>query len=368
MQQIRPGFDYNNLLTMRISLPYVKFLNAKTFFKEVIERVKSLPGVESASAVTHLPLSGEDDTSPYKAHPASYVILDRPAPEKGAEPKAQEFATAPGYFHTMRIPMIRGREFTEDDVVGKPGVMVINEALAQREWPDEDPIGKKMSIGSKVYKDEPLEWEIVGVAQNVRHFSLSSEVVPSMYVPHGQQRYQFMTLTIRTTSEPLLMADSVRKQVWAVDKDQPIGNVSAMDQLIYEQVSQPRFYLMMLSIFAGVALVLASVGIYGVMSHMVTQRTHEIGVRRAMGAQNRDVMRMVLRQGVGLTAVGAAIGVAGAAGLTRVMGSLLYEVSAVDPVTFVASPVILMAVACAASYVPARRATKVDPQVALRYE
>ena len=164
------------------------------------------------------------------------------------------------------------------------------------------------------------------------------------------------------------MADSVRKQVWAVDKDQPIGNVSAMEQLIYEQVSQPRFYLMMLSIFAGVALVLASVGIYGVMSHMVTQRTHEIGVRRAMGAQNRDVMRMVLRQGVGLTAVGAAIGVAGAAGLTRVMGSLLYEVSAVDPVTFVASPVILMAVACAASYVPARRATKVDPQVALRYE
>jgi putative ABC transport system permease protein len=368
LQQIQPGFDYKNILTLRISLPYVKFVRAKTFFKEVVDRVNALPGVESASAVTHLPLSGDDDTSPYKNHPASYVILDRPAPPKGGEPKAQEFATSPGFFHTMRIPMIQGREFTEDDVVGKPGVMVINEALALREWPDENPIGKKLTISSKVYKDEPQEWEIVGVAQNVRHFSLSSEIVPSMYVPHGQQRYPFMTLTIRTSSEPLLMADSVRKQVWIVDKDQPIGNVSSMEQLIYEQVSQPRFYLMMLTVFAGVALVLASVGIYGVMSHMVTQRTHEIGVRMAMGAQNQDVMRMILGHGLVLTLVGVVIGIAGSMALTRVMTSLLYEVSTIDPITFVISPLLLIGVAVVASYIPARRATKVDPQIALRYE
>jgi putative ABC transport system permease protein len=177
-----------------------------------------------------------------------------------------------------------------------------------------------------------------------------------------------MTLTVRTTSEPLLMADSVRRQVWAVDKDQPIGNVAPMEQLIYDQVSQPRFYLMMLSIFAGVALVLASVGIYGVMSHMVTQRTHEIGVRMAMGAQDQDVMRMILGHGLVLTVIGTLIGIAGSMALTRVMTSLLYEVSTIDPITFVISPLLLIGVAMLASYIPARRAMKVDPQVALRYQ
>jgi putative ABC transport system permease protein len=177
-----------------------------------------------------------------------------------------------------------------------------------------------------------------------------------------------MTLTIRTFADPLLMADSVRKQVWAVDKDQPIGNVSSMEQLIYEQVSHPRFYLLMLTVFAGVALVLASVGIYGVMSHMVTQRTHEIGVRRAMGARDQDVIRMILGHGLVVTLIGILIGVAGSMALTRVMTSLLYEVSTIDPITFVISPLLLIGVALVASYIPARRATKVDPQVALRYQ
>jgi putative ABC transport system permease protein len=264
--------------------------------------------------------------------------------------------------------MIKGREFTEADVVGKPGAIIINEALALREWPDENPIGKKMSIGIRHYSYEPKEWEIIGVVRNVRHFSLDTEPVPEMYVPHAQQQWPFLTFTIRTTSDPMALVDTIRNQIWSVDSDLPVSKIQTMQSLVDQQVAQPRFFLKMLAIFAGVALVLASIGIYGVMSHTITQRAHEIGVRRAMGAQKRDVLTLIIRQEVALILISVLIGLAGAFAVTRIMRSLLYGVSSTDPLIFMVTPLLLIGVALVASYIPARRATKVDPQVALRYE
>jgi putative ABC transport system permease protein len=368
LQQIQPGFDYKNILTLRVALPLMKFEKAGPFFQEVANQIEAVPGVESVGAITQLPLSDESDESPFKSLRTIMRISDRPTPEKGNEPRSEVRCVTAGYFRTMRIPMVKGREFTEEDVVGKPGAIIINEALALREWPDENPIGKKMSIGIRHYSYEPREWEIVGIVRNVRHFSLDAEPVPEMYVPHHQQQWPFLTFTIRTTSDPMTLVNAIRKQIWSVDKDLPVSKIQTMQSLVDQQVAQPRFYLKALAIFAGVALVLASVGIYGVMSHMVTQRTHEIGVRMAMGAQNRDVMTLMIRQGVALILISALIGLASASAVTRIMRGLLYGVSSTDPLIFVVTPLLLIGVAVVASYIPARRATKVDPQVALRYE
>ncbi|HEX8091589.1 MAG TPA: FtsX-like permease family protein, partial [Blastocatellia bacterium] len=244
----------------------------------------------------------------------------------------------------------------------------INDTMARRFWPDEDPIGQRISIGMSTDDEEPALWEIVGIVGDVRHTSLDAEPAPEMYVPHSQQSWPFLTLVIRTSSEPMAMAEAARAQVLALDKDQPVSSIRSMEGMVSASIAQPRFYLLLLGIFAALALVLAAVGVYGVLSYSVTQRLHEIGIRMALGARPLDVIRLVVGQGLMLSLIGVAIGLIGAYVFTRLMSSMLYGVSATDPVTFAALAALLMAVALLASYIPARRATKVDPMIALRYE
>ena len=249
-----------------------------------------------------------------------------------------------------------------------PGRIIINETMRRQFWPDEDPIGQQLSIGMGVDDNEPKKWEIVGVVGDVRHTSLDIEPLPEMYVPHSQQSWDFLTLVVRTSSDPMALAGAVRNEILAVDKEQPISSIQTMESLVSASVAQPRFYLLLLGIFAALALILAAVGIYGVLSYSVTQRMHEIGIRMALGAEPSDVIKLVVGHGMMLALIGVAIGLIAAFALTRLMSSLLYGVSATDPVTFAALALLLTAVAMLASYIPARRATKVDPMIALRYE
>jgi putative ABC transport system permease protein len=364
LQQVNAGFDAKNVLTMQVELPesrYKQGVQISAFFEQTLERIKALPGVESAGGVSVLPLSGNNMRT-------SFVVENRPAPTPGQEPLAQLRAVTPGYFRTLRIPLLRGEEFTENYKKGSPGRIIINETMARRFWPDEDPIGQRISIGMGSDDDEPTSWEIVGVIGDVRHAALDVEPAPEMFVPHSQQSWPFLTLVVRSSSDPMALAEHVRGQILAVDKDQPVANIRSMESMVSASIAQPRFYLLLLAIFAALALILAAVGIYGVLSYSVTQRKHEIGIRMALGAKPVDVIRLVVGQGMVLALIGVAIGLIGAFVFTRLMSSMLYGVSATDPVSFAALALLLSAVALLASYIPARRATKVDPMVALRYE
>ncbi len=263
----------------------------------------------------------------------------------------------------MRIPLRAGRLISNQDLENAPPVLVINETMARQYWPDEDVLRKRIALsGEKVWR------EIVGIVGDVKHDALERETRPEMYFPHAQQPQSFMTVVVRTAMAPEMLARAARHQVAEIDKDQPIAALRTVEELLSLSVAQPRLYSALLGMFSTVALVLAAVGIYGVMSFAVGQRTREIGVRIALGAPARTVREMVLRQGLGLALAGVAFGIAGAFALTRVLGRLLYGVSATDPVTFLSAALLLITVAAVASYVPARRATRVDPMVALRSE
>jgi len=272
----------------------------------------------------------------------------------------------------MGIPLLKGRAFAEQDTQDFPGVVIINEAMAKHFWPGEEAVGKRIKMGG--FGSEAPWLSVVGVAKDVRQYELNTESKPEMYFPYSQANvsgsaaFGMRDLAVRASSDPLSLAAAVRNEVWAVDKDQPVSNIRTMEQIMSGSVSRQRFNMLLLGIFAAVALILAAVGIYGVMSYTVAQRTHELGIRMALGAQSGDVLKLVIGQGMKLTLIGIAIGLAAAFALTRLMSSLLYGVSATDPLTFAAISVILTGVALAASFVPARRAIKVDPIVALRYE
>jgi putative ABC transport system permease protein len=362
LQQVNPGFAPANVLTMRVSLPamFDEGDKAALFFKQATEQMESLPGVESVGAVTVLPLIGTNSRT-------SFNIKSRPYPEN-QEPVAEFRAITPNYFRTMGIPILKGRAFTERDVKGKPGAIIINDIMARSFWPGEDPLGQILSIGVSVSDNEPTEWEIVAVVGDMKHFSLDSEAVPEMYVPHAQQPWTSMTLMARSSSDPTQLAAAMRSQVLSLDRNQPVSDVRTMNEVIARSIAQQRFYMLLLTLFAVMALVLAAVGIFGVMSYSVTERTREIGIRMALGAQTRDVLKYVVGQGMMLTLAGVAIGLVGSFLLTRFMTNMLYEVDAFDPVTFAAISLLLALVALLACYIPARRATKVDPMVALRYE
>jgi putative ABC transport system permease protein len=363
LQNVDPGFDPANVLTLEIALPYSQYNDAQSvtnFFEEALHRVSALPGVESAGATTNTPLSGDNSRS-------SFDLEKHPSPQ-GQEPAAEIRAVTPNYFKTMHISLLRGRAFTDQDRKGTTGVLLINEAMARNFWPNEDPIGQRIQIGIEVFDDEPKWWQIVGIVANTKQFSLDAETQPEFYIPHAQQPWNSMTLVVRADSNPLSLVGPIKNLVLGIDKNQPISNIQLMDHLVSASIAQPRFYMALLGLFAGVALLLASIGIYGVISYSVSQRTNEMGIRMALGAQKQDVMKMVLTQGIFLIACGIGIGLLAAIAITRLMWSLLFEVSTLDPVTFGVIGLILLAIALLATYVPARRATKVDPMVALRYE
>ncbi len=357
LQNISPGFDSQGVLTMRINLPEDKYSTLEkttNFFQQLETRVGGLPGVESVGFISELPLSGQPNDMPY-------TVEGRPpaSPDQGFDDDFRRVNTQ--YFKVMRIPLLRGRNFTEQEVQKSTRVLLISDLLAKQVFPNEDPIGHRLVMGMS---NEPFE--IIGVVGDIRHRGLESQPLPAMYMPTFDGNW--MNLVIRAQGDPANLAAAVRREVKAIDPDQPVAAVKTMDEWVTTATSGPRYRTSLLALFALVALVLASTGIYGVMSYSVSQRTHEIGVRMALGAGRLDVLKMIVRQGMTLVAVGLALGIVGAIALTRVMASLLFEVTPKDPLTFTVVTVFLALVALLACYIPARRATKVDPLVALRYE
>ncbi len=383
LQRVNPGFRTDHILTMQISLPSAKYAQDRPeltagFFQQLIERVKTLPGVEAAGMTSGLPLTNS-------GWGKLFTIEDRPAPKSLDDiPNVQYQQVSPDYFSTLGIPILKGRSFSERDTRDALPVAVINETLARRFFGDEDPTGKRLFLGPPEELVPPgilppgfrfQHFTIIGVIGDVRNNGLNQPLSTEIYTLHQQELASkfanpsnYMYLAVRTTTEPSSLVGAIRHEVQELDREQPIADIATMEELLATSLSQSRFSTLLLGVFAGVALILAAVGIYGVMAYSVAQRTHEIGIRVALGAQAGDVLKLVIRQGLTLTIAGVAIGLGAALIITRVMTSLLYGVTATDPLTFAVIPVLLTGVALAASFIPARRATKVDPMVALRYE
>jgi putative ABC transport system permease protein len=315
----------------------------------------ALPGAQGVAAISTLPLSGnQSDTS--------FFIEGQPEPPPNQSPVAWFNSITPDYFRVMELQLLKGRAFTEHDDEKSGRVVIISETMAKRYWPNEDPIGRRIGRG-------PDRWrEIVGVVRDVKHFGLDADTPPTMYFPMRQVPARGMDVVVRTWSNPSGLEPALRAEVWAADKNIPIANVTTMKDLVSSSITSQRFILLLLASFATLALILAAVGIYGVMSYTVTQRTQEIGIRMALGARMTDVLKLILRNGLMLTLIGVALGVALSFAVTRVMASLLFEVTPTDSITFITVSGVLVVVALVACYLPARRATKVDPMVALRYE
>ncbi len=363
LRNLDPGYRADHLLTMKVALSETKYPDKERrspFYSEMIRRVRALPGVQSVAVAANLPLTYNGDSMPIG-------VEGRVDPPPDQRPDVILRVVSPGYFSTMGIPLIKGRDFTEQDNAESVRVVVISEKTARYFWPGEDPIGKRLKPGSTT-SESPWR-EVIGVVKDVRQNDFVAEPKMQMYMAYPQlSSFAPNALVIRTNVEPLSLATSVRNAVWAIDKDQPVSDIDTMENIISQAVARQRFSMLLLGIFATLALVLAAVGIYGVMSYSVAQRTREIGIRMALGAQKSDVLKMTVMQGLKLVALGVAIGLVAALVLTRVMASLLFGVSATDPTTFVTISFVLIGVALLASYIPALRAIKVDPMVALRYQ
>jgi putative ABC transport system permease protein len=356
-----PGFNPDRLLTLQVFLSPVRYpegdSNSAVVLHEMLERVRAVRGVRSAGVVNALPITGGPSTE--------FVIEGRPAPRLGEEPAADIRVADPGYFPAMDISLLAGRTFTDHDTSTSARVVLINETLARTFWPNENPLGHRITM-----KDwgPPLTGEIVGVVGDIKGNALDATVGPMLYWPYTQFGQIFNTMVVRSEDDPLRLTAAVKDRIWSVDRDQPVSGVQTMDQILSDSVARRRLYVVLLGVFASVALFLAAAGIYGVVSYSVTQRTREIGIRVALGAERVDVLWLMIAQAAKLALTGELLGILLALGLTRLMTGLLFGVSAADPFTFSGAAILLSAVALAACYIPARRAMRVDPMVALRYE
>ncbi len=364
LRSMNPGFNAANVMTMYLQLPktrYGEIPKQTQFRRELLTRLNSLPGVQAAM-VTDIPLGGN-----YVGH--RFVIAGRPPVAVGGEPKVQTLSVMGDYFHVMQIPLRAGRDFTPLDREGQPLVAVVNEEMVREFLPHENPIGMRIRWAGDT---GPPQWmTVIGVVGDVKHSGLNQPTDPAVYTPFSQSDEgwrRFMTLAIRARDAAPGLVEEVKKQIWSVDGQIPVSDVHAIDELIAVSLAQQRFNMLLLGLFAVLALILAAVGIYGAMAYAVSQRTHEIGIRTALGAQRRDVLRLVMRDGTKIAFFGIASGIAGALALTRLMASLLFEVKPTDPATFAGVAILLALVALVACYIPARRAMRVDPMVALRYE
>ena len=363
LQQVNPGFRADHLLTMQLALPGTRYKEPQQvdgFYQQVLEKIKSIPGIESAGVSTSVPMSGSNSSG-------SFSIEGRTPGPGEMSPWGNRWFAGASYFQTMSIPLMKGRYFDDRDVREAQQVAIIDETMQRKFWPEEDPIGKRISF-QRDPQGNPIWREVIGVVGHVKQRGLEGESPVQYYIPHRQVPTGGVFLVARTTGEPSSVAASVRGAIQEVDRELPVFRVSTMERMVEDSMAQRRFAMTLLGIFAVVALTLASVGLYGVMSYSVTHRTNEIGIRMALGARVPDVLAMVIGQGMKLSIAGVGIGLAGAFALTRVMKSLLFSVSATDPWTYFAVALVLAGVSLLACYVPARRAAKVDPMIALRYE
>ncbi len=360
LQKVDPGFDPNNTLTLRVSLPregYKEDVKQRAFFERAEQLVGGLPGVEAVGSTTRLPLKGYRWTG-------DMTIEGRPPEDYVREVRHKEIT--PDYFRAIGLPLLRGRSFNNSDIEQGQPTIIVNDALARRYFPGEDPIGKHLKFTKP---EQEGAWEtIIGVVGDEKQDSLSAEVRPEVYQSHLQSAQDEMTLVVRASGDPRALAGAVREQIRALDPSLPVYDVKTMRDVFYESLARERFVMLLLGLFAALALALAAVGIYGVVSYSTARRTHEIGLRMALGAQAGDVLRLVIGQGLLPVLAGVGLGLLAALGLTRLMASLLYGVSASDPLTFAAVALLLTAVSLLACYIPARRATRFDPLIALRYE
>jgi putative ABC transport system permease protein len=369
LQEVSPGFNGENLLLVRLSLPpsrYSKREDSTVFFDKALLKIATLPGVRSVGAANVLPISGMNVRS-------DFMIAGRPLLSPTDKPAAQSRLVSPDYFQALGIPILNGRDFTEQDNAQTAGVVIIDSALAQRYWPDENPVGAHLLLEDG--SPQPRDVEIVGVCETVKHVSLDEEPTPTYYVPiaqASQDASSFLaancSLAIRTTVKPLTLESAVRNAVQSVDADVPISNTRTMEHYLSASSSSRRFNLLLLTIFACTALLLAMTGVYAVISYSVSRRYQEIGIRIALGAQSSDVIKLILGHGLKLVGIGILIGIAGASIATQFISSLLFGVSAIDPITFALTTIVLLVVAVLACYIPARKALRVDPMIALRAE
>jgi putative ABC transport system permease protein len=371
LQTMDRGLNLDHVLTMQIWLPRAKYAEGQqvaSFYQQVLRRIEALPGVESVGAINFPPLAVQYTTVPFQ--------IEGHAPQMPEEtPTARYSIISSSYFQTMGIPLLAGRQLTEGDADETRGVVVISQSMAERFWPNDDPLGKR--IQPQFPKQQKTFWmpeshnlplTVISVVKDVKQEGINDSHLPQMYLPYLQNPSSIMNLVIRTPSDPLSYAAAVRREVYAVDQDQPVFDIKTMETLMTESFSQPRVFAALLLSFAALALILAAVGVYAVMSYSITQRTHEIGIRMALGAQGSDVMKLVIGYGLRLVLPGVCIGLLGAFITTRILASLLFGVSPTDPAIFTGVALMLTAIALAACYIPARRAMRVDPMVALRHE
>ena len=363
LQSVNTGFVSQHVLTARLTpsgTNYVNDADYAKFYNQVIEKISAIPGVQHAGLINTLPL--------YKGPTSGFRVEGRPVTTPDKWPSVNYRVVSPNYFHAMGIPVLQGRAYTDRDDENAPRAMMVNQQLVNQIFPDENPIGKRITFGGTDANGQPRWFEIIGVVANVRSLELREEPNPELYFSAQQDLWPSMSLVVRSTVEPSSLSASVRQVVNDVDRSVPVADVKPMDHIVSESITQPRFNLFLLGLFGAVAMMLSAAGIYGVTAYTVTQRTHELGIRIALGAQVGDVLKMILGQGMAVIGVGLVVGLAAAFALTRLLRTLLFGVGENDPLTFVAITAVLVLVALIACYIPARRATKVDPLMALRAE